>query len=48
VNVLYADGHVREFSNASGSFTINDMSYSALDQSFGSILGAFEKADAEP
>jgi prepilin-type N-terminal cleavage/methylation domain-containing protein/prepilin-type processing-associated H-X9-DG protein len=48
VNVLYSDGHVNGFVNNNGRFTINDMSYSALDQSFSSIVSAFEKADTAP
>ncbi len=48
VNVLYADGHVNGLINTNGRFTINDQSYGALDQTFGSILKAFETADAVP
>lgn len=48
VNVLYADGHVNTQSNADGSYTINDTSYSQLDATFGTIMSIFEKADARP
>jgi prepilin-type N-terminal cleavage/methylation domain-containing protein/prepilin-type processing-associated H-X9-DG protein len=48
VNVLYADGHVTTFSNGNGAYTIDETSYASLHSAFGTILSAFESADATP
>ncbi len=47
VNVLYAGGDVRSFSNADGRFTVDVRDTSQLRKSFARILSAFEQADAE-
>ena len=47
-NILYADGRVVTRSNSNGQFTVNVTDYNALLNSFGTILQAFEAADAAP
>jgi prepilin-type processing-associated H-X9-DG protein len=48
VNVVFADGHVTSRANDDHRYTVNLTNYSDLHSAFSTILGVFEKADAEP